>query len=211
MEIVIGLRVEGDKELPSATIARAREGDATARRELVRGYYDLVYRHVLVAAARAGSQSDAEDITQSTFVRVFESLDTYGGEGSFTGWLLTIAMRTASDFYRRRGTVPSIARPPNEVDAHDASDFQTPLDDVLIREARLDVQRALAQLSLEHRQVLACRVVSELDVKETARIMMRSGPAVKMLQLRAVRALASALLLDARSEAERGSNEPRPR
>jgi RNA polymerase sigma-70 factor, ECF subfamily len=193
MEFVSGVRAQGDQPLPGAIIARAREGDAAARQELARGHYDFVYRFVLASVARGGSEADAADITQSTFLRAFEALETYAGEGSFGGWLLTIAKRAASDFYRGRGTAPSSAEPVRDDDLRPAAESRTPLDDVLRLEEDLRVRRALTQLSADHREVLACRIVSELPIQETARMMERSEPAVKMLQLRAVRALTEAL------------------
>lgn len=182
--------------LPGAMIARARGGDTAAREDLARMHYDLVYRHVLASEARSGSEADAADITQSAFVRAFEALDTYAGDGSFRAWLLTVAKRAAADFYRRRGTTPSSQEQTTEDDAPPAVERRTPLDDVLRLEEDRRVRRALARLSPDHREVLAYRIVTELPVQETARMMGRSEAAVKMLQLRALKALSEELFSD---------------
>lgn len=184
-----GARAEGKLRLRGAIIARARDGDAAAREELARTHYEFVYRHVLTGEARGASQADAADITQSTFARAFEALDAYKGDGSFRGWLLTIAKRAASDFYRSRRTAPVTVNAATQEDLAAVVEARTPLDDVLRLEEDVRVRRALSKLSADHRKVLAYRIVSELSVQETARMLGRTDAAVKMLQLRAVRAL----------------------
>ncbi|POY36688.1 RNA polymerase subunit sigma-70 [Solitalea longa] len=46
-------------------------------------------------------RDEAEDVLQVGFVRMFEKLHLYKGEGSFEGWLRRIMVNTAIEFYRR--------------------------------------------------------------------------------------------------------------
>jgi RNA polymerase sigma-70 factor, ECF subfamily len=80
---------------------RFRLGDETALRELYDRYAGLVH-HVGVACLP--SRSDAEDVTQATFVAAWRGRQTYDPDrGSLAGWLLGIARRQAVDRLRALG------------------------------------------------------------------------------------------------------------
>ncbi len=66
--------------------------------EIVRTHADRVYR---LAYRLSGNRSDAEDLTQETFVRVFRSLADYT-PGTFEGWLHRITTNLFLDMVRRR-------------------------------------------------------------------------------------------------------------
>jgi RNA polymerase sigma-70 factor (ECF subfamily) len=81
-------------------VARCRQGDETAWRELVgrhtRRVFGIAYRFV-------GRVDEAEDLTQDIFVKVFQSLDRYReSDGAFSTWVGTVARNHAIDDYRRR-------------------------------------------------------------------------------------------------------------
>lgn len=50
----------------------------------------------------ARSTFEAEDILQTGFVKVFSSIASYRGEGSFEGWIRRIMVNTAVEAYRKR-------------------------------------------------------------------------------------------------------------
>jgi len=80
-------------------LPRCRRGDETAWRELVahhtRKVFALAYRFT-------GRVDEAEDLTQEVFVKVYQTLDRYReADGSFVGWLMTVARNRAIDHYRR--------------------------------------------------------------------------------------------------------------
>ncbi len=49
----------------------------------------------------ANDYHSAEDILQEGFVKVFNKLDRYRGEGSFEGWIRRIFINTAIEYYRK--------------------------------------------------------------------------------------------------------------
>lgn len=88
---------------------RFRVGDETVLRELYDRYAGLVHQ---VGVACLPSRSDAEDVTQATFVAAWRGRQTYDPDrGSLAGWLLGIARRQAVDRLRALG------REQNSVDA----------------------------------------------------------------------------------------------
>jgi len=77
---------------------RFRRGDEAVLRELYDRYAALVHQ---VGVACLPSRSDAEDVTQATFVAAWRGRQTYDPDrGSLAGWLLGIARRQAVDRLR---------------------------------------------------------------------------------------------------------------
>src|SRR5580698_5369914 len=80
-------------------VERCLSGDAAAWEELVRLHsrrvYGLCYRFT-------GKDSEAQDLTQEVFLRVFRALGSFrSAEGSFTTWLARLTRNLLIDHYRR--------------------------------------------------------------------------------------------------------------
>ncbi len=73
-------------------VTRALHGDAAAERALYDAHVGRVYR---LAYRLAGDDDLARDITQDTFVRVFERLSVFRHESAFATWLHHIALSVA--------------------------------------------------------------------------------------------------------------------
>src|SRR6202012_2321447 len=83
----------------STLVERCLRGDSAAWEDLVRQHsrrvYGLCYRFT-------GRDSEAQDLTQEVFLRVFRSLGTFRStEGSFTTWLARLSRNLLIDNYRR--------------------------------------------------------------------------------------------------------------
>jgi RNA polymerase sigma-70 factor (ECF subfamily) len=76
-----------DEEL----VARSRAGDLEAFAALVDRHRDVVFR----VAARIVGAEDAAEVSQDAFLRAFNRLDRFRGEGPFRAWLLQIAYNAA--------------------------------------------------------------------------------------------------------------------
>lgn len=59
--------------------------------------------------SRVPSDSDADDLLQDVFVRVYENINSLRQAGRVESWVYQIARNTVTDFYRRRGPLPSDA------------------------------------------------------------------------------------------------------
>lgn len=77
-----------------AVLARAREGDGDAFRQLVEPYRRALQLHCY---RMLGSLEDAEDLVQDTLLRAWRRLSTFRGEGSIRGWLYRIATNACLD------------------------------------------------------------------------------------------------------------------
>jgi RNA polymerase sigma factor (sigma-70 family) len=134
---------------------------------------------------RAAGADDSEDVLSEVFVRVARGLGRFrGGDDDLRRWVFTIAHNCLMDEHRRRSrqrrfmrtlaTGEPTAPAPNE-----------PFDPTL--------HDALLQLTPDQREVVTLRFVADLAIEEVARITGRPAGAVKSLQHRALRVLASAL------------------
>jgi RNA polymerase sigma-70 factor, ECF subfamily len=77
---------------------RARSGEMTAASELVSLYYERIFAYL---RRRCGNDSDAADLTQKTFFKVWVSLSSYQGRSNFSTWLHGIARHVYLDWRRK--------------------------------------------------------------------------------------------------------------
>jgi len=84
-------------------LSASLNGDLEAFNHLVLRHQDLVYNH---AYAILGDFDSAEDVTQETFIKAFEKLNSFRG-GMFRSWLMKIATNGAYDVLRRAKRRPS--------------------------------------------------------------------------------------------------------
>src|SRR5687768_14171279 len=67
-----------------------------------RTLYDKYSRKMMAVCMRyAGDREEAQDILQDGFVKVFEKIGTFQGQGSFDGWVRRIFVNTALDNIRK--------------------------------------------------------------------------------------------------------------
>jgi len=94
----MGVR-EADPSDESLT-ARAAAGDEAAFEEIVGRYQSRVYR---LACRVTGSDTDAFDVLQETFLQVYRHLTAFRGESKFSTWLYRIAANASLMSLRARG------------------------------------------------------------------------------------------------------------
>jgi RNA polymerase sigma-70 factor (ECF subfamily) len=91
--------VDNDREQDQRLVVRVQQGDDSAFTLLVAKYR----RRVLQLAGRiARNRSEAEDITQETFLRAYRALPYFRGEAAFYTWLYRISVNTARTVLIRR-------------------------------------------------------------------------------------------------------------
>ncbi len=169
----------GENDARLVTAARQNRAAFVA---LYRRYLPRVYRYVY---RRVGNQQDAEDVTASVFTEALESLEDYREQGSFAGWLFTIAHHRVADHHRRQRERVSL-----EEVALALSDPGPGPEAQALRRDRLErVAQALDELTPDRQEALALRFFGQLSNKEVAQVMGRSEAAVKMLVCRAIRQL----------------------
>jgi RNA polymerase sigma-70 factor (ECF subfamily) len=167
-------------------VARAVKRDAAAFGILYETHLDRIFRYIFY---RVGSNSETEDLTEQVFLKAWEAIDRYEARGvPFVAWLYRLAHNLVIDHYRaRRVTVP----------LEEVGEAEEPGVNVVDAvEDRLDAEEirvALRKLSPEHQQLIALRFVEGLSHAQVAQITGKSEGATRVVQYRALQALARAL------------------
>jgi RNA polymerase sigma-70 factor (ECF subfamily) len=155
---------------PTATQTRVTSFSEAAEQHL-----DDVYGYLLYLAR---NRETAEDLAGATFekaLRLWGRFDPH--RGSARAWLLGIARTTALDWFRaeRRRTRREEAAAPPEL-----------VEDTLLEGLSPTLEAGLATLSAAEREVIALRVVLDLDGETTARVLGISPTAVSTRLSRAL-------------------------
>ena len=141
-------------------MAEVAAGDQEALGELYHRARTAVYGLAL-SILRHGH--DAEDVTQDTFVRVWERADQYRPQGTPMAWLLSIARNLALMKLRERTRTQDL--PPEDwesfsIESHDVN-----------TEDRTVLTAALSALSEEERQIIMLHVTAGLKHREIAQLL----------------------------------------
>lgn len=178
----------GPAEDPDIGDVRAAQADRAAFATLYRRYLERVYGYCFYLL---GDHHDAEDATERTFVAALGAIDRYRDEGStFRAWLFRIAHNQLANALRARSrhrtaSLDDVPEPMATV--NDPARLAGIADDA----RRL--RAAVAALSDERRQVIVLRFVDGLSAREIGAVLERSEGAVRVLQHRALRDLATLL------------------
>jgi RNA polymerase sigma-70 factor (ECF subfamily) len=166
----------------SALVRRARGGDDAAFGELAERHQARVYQQAL---RLMGNPQDAEEVLQDTFVQAFRNLAQFEERSRFSTWIYRIAtnealMRLRKASRRREVLLDDVAPGEAEQGSESLHSFtRSAIDDVMDREVREVLDRALAELPEEYRVVFVLRDVQELSNAEVSDILGLSVPAVK--------------------------------
>ncbi len=159
-----------DLELLSQTVC----GDAGAFEVLVLRHRETVWRF---ARSLTRDEAAAEDALQETFLLAWRNAASFRGEGSALGWLLSIARHAVYQQHRGRAGEPERLESLAELgEAAGWGADPDPLDALVVKD---EVERAVARLSLEERELLLLREVEGLSNEECAGLLGVGLPALK--------------------------------
>lgn len=144
-----------------------RGGTPDAFEELVRRTRRPAYR---LARRITRNHEDADDVVQESFVKAYRAIDRFTLGKAIAPWVLTIVARTALSSIRqsKRRAASALDEPGPDGSAPLADRVADPASDPAALTRRLEVERAFATLSEEHRVVLALRVEGDLPYASIA-------------------------------------------
>ncbi len=153
---------------------RARAGDRGSFRELVERYQRKI---ATLALGMLRNREDALDVVQDTFAKAYQSLDRFKGDASFYTWTYRIAVNLCIDHQRREAKLPHAALEPREGDRGedplamlpDTAEQGDPYRHTRDAELARALDRAIAELTPEHRAVIVLREVEGLSYEEISR------------------------------------------
>lgn len=156
-------------DLDLQLVERCLAGDEGAWEDLVKTHTRRVYS---ICYRFTGKDSEAQDLTQEVFLRLFRTLKSFrAGEGSFTVWLSRMTRNLLIDNYRRTRAdrVTDSIEDQLPMLEERAVGVGSRADGLLAgREASEMLQAALQRLSPELRETVILRDLEELEYKEIA-------------------------------------------
>jgi RNA polymerase sigma-70 factor (ECF subfamily) len=155
-------------------VRRCMDGDSGAWVELVRAQHRRVYG---LCYRFTGNPTDAEDLTQDVFLKIYSNLGSFDTErGSLQVWITTMTRNLLVDHYRRTKNQRVTS---SLDDGWESAEELKPVDRLTTRElsphesaakkelAKM-VQEALARVSVELREAVILRDLQDMDYKEIA-------------------------------------------
>ncbi len=158
--------MESEVKYYNELAVRART-DEDAFTELYKHFFPRVYNFIY---ARMKNVDDADDVVSSTFMKVYESLNTYNPtKAAFSTWLFRIASNFMMDHYRR-------VQKHGEVEWDDtfdppANEFEEPENKTLRDEGNAELLKALDKLNEKERRIVELKYFSNMGNKEIAEVM----------------------------------------
>lgn len=159
-------------------IAEILDGDVESFGVLVRRYRDTCTRF---AVRMLGSQTDADDVLQSAFMRAFRGLANCRDRERFGGWLYQIVVNECRTFAtRQRRRELRFVADPEVLDRAVATTDDEPAGTI-----GEHIEHALAKLPAEQREAFLLKYVEEMSYEEIAEV---TGVGVSALKMRVKRA-----------------------
>jgi RNA polymerase sigma-70 factor (ECF subfamily) len=166
-------------------IHRFQKGRGAERERAFRTIHDAYFRPLQSFFARRGaSPEDALELTQETFLRIFQSLDGYEHRERFAAWLFQVAKTMLLKRHRRATTAKrsgvEVSR--DAVEHPDGLGESVPgrqLGSLIDRQRTAALRGALDELPDQMRDCLTLRLYHDLSYREIARVKTLSVDTVK--------------------------------
>jgi RNA polymerase sigma-70 factor (ECF subfamily) len=186
-----------DPEAEAQLVERLKAGEEAAYELLLAHFQQPVYSLV---QRLIDDTSEASDVTQDVFLKVFRNIGSFRGQSSLKTWVYRISVNEA---HNRRRWFGRHRRAEIELESDEASkswlehlsdQSKTPYELVLNLERREAIERALAGMSPAFREAVVLRDLENLSYEEIADVLDISIGTVKSRILRGREAMRKALL-----------------
>ena len=143
-------------------IEGCKRGDRKAQKEL----YEMYSRKMMGVCLRyIGDRETARDLLQDGFIKVFTSIESYSGNGSFEGWIRKIFVNCALEYLRKSDVL-------REAVGFDLSIDQIGFDDLIISEiSASELLKLVQDLPNSLRAVFNLFAIEGYSHKEVAKMM----------------------------------------
>ena len=168
---VPGFEADETLEQDAQLVQQCLQGDGSAWEELVRRHsrriFNICYRFT-------GNGTDAEDLSQDVFLRVYRTLGSYrSAHGGFATWVTSVTRNLLIDQYRRskRDRATDSLDDKLTVVENKESTARRPDEQALLGELSGQVQTALTKLSPDLREAVILRDLQQLEYGEIQRVL----------------------------------------
>jgi len=167
-------------------IEQLKQGDETAFKTIVEQWKDMVYNTILGIVQ---NETEAEDLAQDVFIKVFEKISTFKGDSKFSTWLYRIATTTALDHLRskkrkkRFGFFQSLGGGNDEKDS--IPDFHHPGVSLDNKERATVLFKAIESLPENQKTAYTLHKLEGLSYRDVSEVLNTTVSAVESLMSRA--------------------------
>ncbi len=147
-------------------IQKTLQGDTNSFSVLIDRYQNLVFTVVLrVVKVR----EEAEEVAQDTFLKAFESLDSYRGESKFSSWLYSIAYRKALDRVRKNNRMKPVELV-EDITEKNVEDIDNALHFLEQKERNDTIRKCIEQLPEQEGAIITFYYFDDMSVREISKI-----------------------------------------
>jgi RNA polymerase sigma-70 factor (ECF subfamily) len=167
-------------------IEQLKQGDEAAFKTIVEQWKDMVYNTILGIVQ---NETEAEDLAQDVFIKVFEKINTFKGDSKFSTWLYRIATTTALDHLRskkrkkRFGFLQSLGGGNDEKDS--IPDFHHPGVSLDNKERAAVLFKAIESLPENQKTAYTLHKLEGLSYRDVSEVLNTTVSAVESLMSRA--------------------------
>ena len=168
-------------------IEQLKQGDETAFKTIVEQWKDMVYNTILGIVQ---NETEAEDLAQDVFIKVFEKISTFKGDSKFSTWLYRIATTTALDHLRskkrkkRFGFLQSLGGTGSE-EKEQVPDFNHPGVSLDNKERAAVLFKAIDALPENQKSAYTLHKLEGLSYRDVSEVLNTTVSAVESLMSRA--------------------------
>jgi len=153
-----------DIKVIKQTLGGDREAFGIIQKKYLRIISSLIRRMVK-------DEIDVQDLTQETFIKAYNALDTFQFNYSFSSWLFKIASNTCIDFLRKKRFVHlPLHRQSNDSEEEEIIEIKDnsykPDLNLLAKERKAALLQAIAELPENYKEIIKLRHGEDLDYSE---------------------------------------------
>tara|TARA_B100000886_G_scaffold330965_1_gene281988 strand:- start:384 stop:938 length:555 start_codon:yes stop_codon:yes gene_type:complete len=151
-----------------ALIHQIKGGDENAFEVMMIKYRPRILATLLKYTS---SRELSEDLTQQTFLRVWEKIDTFKGNSALFTWIYSISINLARNYYASSQGKKTLLTDSNENLENEVIDFKNPENQLLNNELLLNVNSCLKSMPIDLRTAFSLRVEEKMSYDEISKIM----------------------------------------
>lgn len=174
-------------------VRQYRDGHLEALDELIKRYTTSIYAFVY---RLSGNQTEATDITQEVFIRVWKSLAQFDINRQFKTWLFTIARNTTIDWLRKKKNIPfSMVENEDKSIADNIPDLEPLPDEIFAQqEIKQNLEQILSTISVDSKTIILLHDIEGLTFEAIAKVVNKPMNTVKSQYRRALNFLRQKLV-----------------
>lgn len=154
----------------SRLIEKSMDGDLEAFEELVLLFDKKIYNYCY---RMTNDPTDAEDLAQEVFIKVYRNLNTFRKDSRFSTWIYRIAHNTCIDRHRMKRLKIVPLNPGNDYPRSEdiPSPMPLPEEEVISKEGYNFIKECITELKPEYRSAIILRDIQNYSYKEISEIL----------------------------------------